>query len=147
MRSFSKWTAVLAFTFVAGATSDAQSAPAATTPAPAPAPEIFFRAPADGAVVPRSFPVVFGLRNYGVAPASVNFPRTGHFHVLINVEPPAPGVVIPADSLHRHFGLGQIETTLSLAPGTYTLRLVLADFEHKVIGPALNSAPIRITVR
>ncbi len=147
MRSFSKWTAVLAFTFVAGATSDAQSAPAATTPAPAPAPEIFFRAPADGAVVPRSFPVVFGLRNYGVAPASVNFPRTGHFHVLINVEPPAPGVVIPADSLHRHFGLGQIETTLSLAPGTYTLRLVLADHEHKVIGPALNSAPIRITVR
>lgn len=144
MRSISSWTAVLALSLVAAATSlDAQAAPAAA----APTPEIFFRAPADGDVVAREFPVVFGLRNYGVAPASVNFPRTGHFHILINVEPPAPGVVIPADSLHRHFGLGQIETTLSLAPGSYTLRLVLADHEHKVIGPALNSRPIRITVR
>ncbi len=113
----------------------------------APTPEIFFRAPADGATVSTTFDVVFGLRNYGVAPASVNFPRTGHFHILINVEPPAAGTVIPADSLHRHFGLGQIETSLSLAPGTYTLRLVLADHEHRVIGPELNSRPIRITVR
>lgn len=113
----------------------------------APAPEIFFRAPQDGATVPRTFPVVFGLRNYGVAPAGLQYPNTGHFHILINVEPPAPGTVIPADSLHRHYGAGQIETRLTLAPGRYTLRLVLADHEHKVIGPALNSRPIRITVR
>lgn len=112
-----------------------------------PSPEIFFRAPADGTTQPQTFPVVFGLRNYGVAPAGLQYPRTGHFHVLINVEPPATGVVIPADSLHRHYGAGQIETSLTLAPGTYTLRLVLADHEHKVIGPALNSRPIRITVR
>ncbi|MBX3133574.1 MAG: DUF4399 domain-containing protein [Gemmatimonadaceae bacterium] len=122
----------------------------AQTAAPAaaqPTPEIYFRAPADGATVPRTFPVLFGLRNYGVAPATVNFPRTGHFHILINVEPPATGEVIPGDSLHRHYGLGQIETELTLAPGSYTLRLVLADHEHRVIGPALNSRPIRITVR
>lgn len=112
-----------------------------------PAPEIFFRAPADGATVDRTFDVVFGLRNYGVAPAGVQLSNTGHFHILINVEPPAPGTIIPADSLHRHFGGGQIETKLTLAPGTYTLRLVLADHEHRVIGPALNSRPIRITVR
>jgi hypothetical protein len=125
----------------------AQSAPAQNAAAQAPAPEIFFRAPADGATLPQTFPVVFGLRNYGVAPAGTQYPRTGHFHILINVEPPAPGVVVPADSLHRHYGAGQIETTLTLAPGTYTLRLVLADHEHKVIGPQLNSRPIRITVR
>jgi len=120
------------------------------TPAAAQAaatPEIFFRSPANGDVVPPTFAVVFGLRNYGVAPAGVNLSSTGHFHILINVEPPAVGQVIPADSLHRHFGAGQIETQLSLAPGTYTLRLVLADHEHKVIGPALNSRPITITVR
>lgn len=113
----------------------------------APSPEIFFRAPQDGATVSGSFPVVFGLRNYGVAPAGLEYPNTGHFHVLINVEPPAAGTVIPADSLHRHYGAGQIESTLTLAPGTYTLRLVLADHEHKVIGPALNSQPISVTVR
>jgi hypothetical protein len=72
--------------------------------------------------------------------------RTGHFHVLINVDAPAAGVVIPTDSLHRHFGTGAIETTLALAPGEYTLRLVLADFEHKVIGPELISAPVRVMV-
>jgi hypothetical protein len=114
---------------------------------PAPAPEIYFRGPADGDVVATTFPVIFGLRNYGVAPAGVNLANTGHFHILINVEPPAVGVLIPADSLHRHFGAGQIETQLTLAPGTYTLRLVLADHEHKVISTALISRPIRITVR
>lgn len=113
---------------------------------PQPTPEIFFREPADGAMLGGTFPVVFGLRNYGVAPAGVNMSRTGHFHVLINVEPPAAGVVIPTDSLHRHFGTGAIESTLTLAPGTYTLRLVLADFEHKVIGPELISAPITVMV-
>jgi hypothetical protein len=114
---------------------------------PTPAPEIYLRAPRDGATVPATFAVEFGLRNYGVAPAGVDLKGTGHFHILINVEPPAPGVVIPADSLHRHYGGGQIETTLTLAPGTYTLRAVLADHEHKVIGPALISRPVRITVR
>ena len=125
-----------------GATPAAQqSAPQQT------APEIYFRAPAENAEVGSPFVVAFGLRNYGVAPATVNFPRTGHFHILINVEPPAPGVVIPADSQHLHFGLGQIETQLRLAPGSYTLRLVLADHEHKVIGPELVSRPLRVTVR
>lgn len=144
MRSISKILALL-LVFAAGA---APLAAQGTAPAPQPpAPEIFFRAPADGATVAQTFPVVFGLRNYGVAPAGLQYPRTGHFHVLINVEPPAVGVVIPADSLHRHYGAGQIEASLSLAPGTYTLRLVLADHEHKVIGPQLTSRPIRITVR
>lgn len=136
---------LLAVSLLAGSLAMAACAEA-QMPATA-APEVFFRAPADGAVLPRTFAVVFGLRNFGVAPAGAQYPNTGHFHVLINVEPPAPGVVIPADSLHRHFGAGQIETTLTLAPGTYTLRLVVADHEHKVIGPALASKPIRITVR
>jgi hypothetical protein len=131
----------------------ATAAPATAAPPPAmsaqtpqPTPEIFFREPVDGAMLSATFPVVFGLRNYGVAPAGVNVSRTGHFHVLIDVEPPAAGVVVPTDSLHRHFGTGAIGTTLSLAPGSYTLRLVLADFEHKVIGPELISAPIKVMV-
>jgi len=144
MRPVLRLTLGLLFLSATAASLCAQTASATAQP---PAPEIFFRAPADGATLPQTFPVVFGLRNYGVAPAGLQYPRTGHFHILINVEPPAAGVVIPADSLHRHYGAGQIETSLTLAPGTYTLRLVLADHEHKVIGPALNSRPIRITVR
>jgi hypothetical protein len=120
---------------------------AQTTAQAKPAPEIYLRAPQNGAVVPSTFPVEFGLRNYGVAPVGVNLNGTGHFHILINVDAPAVGTVIPADSLHRHFGGGQIETTLTLAPGTYTLRAVLADHEHKVISRELVSGPVRVTVR
>lgn len=130
-----------------GAPCTALVAQGGTAAAAAPAPEIFFRAPANGATVGPNFPVVFGLRNYGVAPAGVRMPNTGHFHILIDTEAPAAGVVIPGDSLHRHFGAGQIETMLTLSPGPHTLRLVLGDADHKVIGPALVSAPIRITVR
>jgi hypothetical protein len=127
--------------------SSVDAAAQTTAPAPTPAPEIYFRAPADGDTLGTPFEVAFGLRNYGVAPATVTFGNTGHFHILINVESPPPGALIPADSLHRHFGLGQIETMLSLAPGTYTLRLVLGDHEHRVISRALVSRPIRVTVR
>ncbi len=110
-------------------------------------PEIFFRAPLDGATVDTTFRVEFGLRNYGVAPAGVRIANTGHFHILIDVESPPVGEIIPADSLHRHFGGGQIETVLTLAPGPHTLRLVLADADHRVLGPGLASAPLRVIVR
>jgi hypothetical protein len=122
---------------------------AQAAPAHAPAPEIFIREPANGATVSATFSVAFGLRNYGVAPAGINLPSTGHFHILIdNAAVPAVGVMIPPnDSTTRHFGMGQIETKLTLSPGVHTLRVVLGDFEHKVISPALISAPIRITVR
>ncbi len=130
---------------VAGAVPAAQAQ--GTPPAAQPSPEIYLRAPRDGAVVPPTFVVEFGLRNYGVAPAGVNLTGTGHFHILINVEAPPIGAVIPADSLHRHYGTGLIETTLTLAPGTYTLRAVLADHEHKVISRELISGPVQVTVR
>lgn len=116
-------------------------------PAPAAKPEIFLRSPANGATVAATFPVVFGLRNYGVAPAGANIAMTGHFHVLVNAEAPAVGAVIPKDSVNLHFGTGIIETTMTLKPGTYTLRVVLGDFEHKVISKDLISAPVRITVK
>ena len=125
----------------------AQGAPPAKPAPPPPTPSIYFRSPASNATVGTTFPVLFGLKNYGVAPVGINVARTGHFHILINEDAGAPGTLIPTDSLHRHFGGGQIETELTLAPGTYTLRLVLADFEHKVIGPELVSAPIKVTVQ
>ncbi len=138
--------AALLLVVASGTTVHAQTA-STTAAVAAPKPEISLRTPRDGATVSTTFPVEFGLKNYGVAPAGVNLKGTGHFHVLINVDAPADGVMIPADSLHRHFGAGQIETTLTLAPGTYTLRAVLADHEHKVISRDLVSKPIRITVK
>jgi hypothetical protein len=107
---------------------------------------VFLRSPADGDTVPSTFTVVFGLRNYGVAPAGVNMQRTGHFHVLVDAEAPPVGAVIPADANHRHYGMGQIETQLTLLPGEHTLRAVLGDHAHAVLD-SLVGAPVRIVVR
>ena len=54
--------------------------------------------------------------------------------------------MIPADSVHIHFGKGQIEITVPMPPGKHTLRAVLGDYQHKVIGPELVSAPVTIRV-
>jgi len=113
-----------------------------------PKPEIFLREPANGATVSSPVTVVFGLRNYGVAPAGINVANTGHFHVIVDAEVPAAGTVIPPNDDHnRHFGTGVIEAKLTLPAGKHTLRVVLGDFEHKVISTDLVSAPITITVK
>jgi hypothetical protein len=123
------------------------AAQSAAAQAVTPKPEIFLRVPQDGATVNATFDVVFGLRNYGIAPAGVKLAGTGHFHILIDREAPAIGEVIPADTFHRHYGAGQIETQLTLPAGKHTLRVVLGDADHRVISRELISAPITITVR
>lgn len=118
--------------------------------APAPKPEIFLREPADGATVSNPVTLVFGLRNYGVAPAGIKVDNTGHFHVIIDGEVPAVGAIIPPNDDHnRHFGTGVIEAKLpiTLSPGKHTIRVVLGDFEHKVISSELVSKPVTITVK
>ena len=122
----------------------AQAAPQS----PAPPPEVFIRSPASGATVNRTFTVVFGLRNYGVAPAGVTgVPNTGHFHLIVDVAPPAVGEIIPKDSVNIHFGGGQIEARVTLKPGRHTLRAVLGDFEHRVTQKEFISKPITVVVK
>ena len=123
----------------------AQAAP--TTPPPKP--EIFLREPAEGATVSNPVNLVFGLRNYGVAPAGIKLDNTGHFHVIIDADVPAVGAIIPPnDNTFRHFGTGAIEAKLpiTLSPGKHTIRVVLGDFEHKVISSDLVSKRVTLTV-
>jgi hypothetical protein len=119
---------------------------AATAAPAAPAPVIGVLLPANGATVTSPVTVRFRLVNYGVAPAGTNVDRTGHFHLLIDNEAGAPGTISPADSMHIHFGKGQIEVTVPVPLGRHTLRAVLGDYMHKVIGPELVSAPVTIRV-
>ena len=71
----------------------------------------------------------------GIKPAGDPTPNTGHFHLIINAGPVPAGVLIPADAQHLHYGKGQTEATLSLAPGHHTLTLQFADGAHKSYGP------------
>ncbi|MES3035854.1 MAG: DUF4399 domain-containing protein [Gemmatimonadota bacterium] len=112
----------------------------------APTPVIGILLPTNGATVTSPVTVRFRLANYGVAPAGMNVDRTGHFHLLIDSEAGAPGTIIPADSMHVHYGKGQIEVTVPVPLGRHTLRAVLGDYTHKVISTDLVSAPVSIRV-
>jgi hypothetical protein len=123
-------------------------AAAAPTPAP-PHAHLYIGWPNDGQVVSSDKPmrVWFGLRNMGVAPKGVTFPNTGHHHLLIDAEPPAAGEDIPNDRNHLHFGAGETETTVQLAPGKHTLQLVMGDAAHRSFAPPIVSKRITITVK
>ena len=140
-------TAVHAQPPAAGA-EPAKTAPAAPprTAATAGA-ELYFIAPADGAVVDTTFTVRFGLKGMGVAPAGVTVDKTGHHHLLIDVaDLPPMNQPLPNDDRHKHFGGGQTETTLTLPPGKHPLQLVLGDALHVPFDPPIVSPRITVTV-
>lgn len=112
--------------------------------------KVYFIAPKDGADIVGPVKVVMGLSGLGVAPAGVDKPKTGHHHVLIDTDVPtgdAATKAMPMDDGHKHFGGGQTETTLTLAPGTHTLQLVVGDMTHVPHDPALKSEKITVTVK
>jgi hypothetical protein len=127
----------------AAVTATAQDLP--RTPAPEGA-SVFIISPRDGEVVASPVTVRFGLKGMGVAPAGVEAQGTGHHHLLIDAEVPNPGLPIPADDNHRHFGKGQTEATIELAPGRHTLQLLLGDHLHIPHAPPVVSERITITV-
>jgi hypothetical protein len=93
----------------------------------------------------QKFKVWFGTRNFGVAPAGVDKPNTGHHHLLIDAPLPPLNEEIPNDKNHLHFGLGQTETIVELPPGTHTLQLLMGDENHVPHDPPVMSK--RITIR
>ncbi len=140
-----KLLSALAFTtsiaIVSGTTVWAQ------TPAPKDA-KVYFITLKDGATVKSPFKVQFGLSGMGVAPAGVEKEKTGHHHIIIDTELTAEELKesIILDEKHVHFGGGQTETTLTLAPGKHTLQLVLGDWSHIPHNPPIMSDKITVTV-
>ena len=109
--------------------------------------ELYFISPKDGETVGQELTVRFGLRGMGVSPAGTMKKGTGHHHLLIDADSLPPlGLPIPADDHHVHFGGGQTETTIKLAPGKHTLQLVLADALHMQFDPPIVSKKITVTV-
>jgi Domain of unknown function (DUF4399) len=107
---------------------------------------VFIVSPADGATVGSPVTVVFGIENFGLAPAGTFEPDTGHHHLLIDTTLPPLNQPIPADANHLHFGKAQTEAVVELTPGQHTLQLVLGDGYHVPHDPALISTPVTINV-
>lgn len=121
----------------------------------APDAKVYFVNLQNGATVSAPVTIIFGLSGMGVAPAGTDKEKTGHHHLFIDRPPLGEGedgadevdYNIPADENHVHFGGGQTEMTLDLAPGPHTLQLVLADKDHIPHNPPIVSEVIEIIVK
>jgi len=107
---------------------------------------VAFVEPVDGATVSSPFKVKFAVSGMDIKPAGDMTANTGHHHLLINAAPVKAGEVVPADETHIHFGKGQTETEVKLAPGTYKLSLQFANGLHQSYGPGM-SKDITVTVK
>ncbi|MCB2107841.1 MAG: DUF4399 domain-containing protein [Rhodobacteraceae bacterium] len=142
----------LSLAFAVAIAAPVTVAQAEGAPSPAGA-QAYIISPADGATVSSPFTVQFGLKGMGIAPAGIDFPDTGHHHILIDHDEVNAGsdimkTYMPTDDpTVLHFGKGQTETKLTLAPGSHTLQLVLGDLDHHPHNPPVYSPRITVTVK
>jgi hypothetical protein len=108
--------------------------------------QVYFISPADGETLSSPLIVRFGLSKMGVAPAGVDRDGTGHHHLIVDAELPPMGLPVPATDHYRHFGRGQTQVVLELAPGQHTLQLLLGDHLHIPHDPPVVSERISILV-
>ena len=107
--------------------------------------KVFFISPKDGETIKGDVKIQMGVEGMTVKPAGEVVKNTGHHHILIDTDPVKKGAIVPGDDKHKHFGKGQTETTLQLAPGQHTLQLQFANGIHVSYGEQM-SAKISITV-
>ena len=115
-----------------------------------PAPEqagVHFVFPQEGAKIFAKSALRFGVSGMTVTPAGqhVEDATRGHHHLIVDGAPIPQGQPVPFDDQHMHFGKGQTETEITLAPGTHTLTLQFANGAHLSYGPALSKT-IRVEV-
>lgn len=110
---------------------------------------VYFITPAAGETVQSPVTVRFGLKGMGVAPAGIEQDKTGHHHLLVDVDEtnmPPMDMPLPTTDHVVHFGGGQTQVEIDLEPGQHTLQLLLGDHRHVPHDPAVMSDKITITV-
>lgn len=112
----------------------------------APAQSVSILEPVNGATVGTTFKVRFGVKGLEVAPAGDIVANSGHHHLLVNLDSLPAGESIPFSEQHIHFGKGQTEAEVKLAPGTYKLTAQFANGAHQSYGKPLSQT-ISVTVK
>lgn len=107
---------------------------------------VSFAAPKNRATVPAEFRVVMRVTGMTVQAAGEATAGTGHFHLIIDGKCIRKGGIVPKDATHLHFGKGQTETMLKLAPGRHKLTLQFANGLHQSYG-AKWCKSIHVTVK
>ena len=116
-------------------------------PSPNTTSDAYFTNLQDGAKIETPYRMTFGLGGgWGLAPiTSLAKGKSGHHHLLVNRDLPLDfGKALPFNEQYIHFGKGQMETVLTLEPGSYTLRLLLADDKH--VPRFVYSKPLKVIV-
>jgi Domain of unknown function (DUF4399) len=116
----------------------------ASTPMPSQAMSIL--EPANHATVPTTFKVRFGVKGMVVTPAGDILANSGHHHLLINLDAIPAGESVPFTEQHMHFGKGQTDAEIKLAPGVYKLTAQFANGAHQSYGKAMSDS-ITVTVK
>jgi Domain of unknown function (DUF4399) len=111
-----------------------------------PAQAVMLLEPGNNATVSSPFKVRFGIKGMSVAEAGDILPNSGHHHLLINQAPIAKGESVPFSDQHLHFGKGQTETEVKLAPGVYKLTAQFANGAHQSYGAPMSQT-ITVTVK
>lgn len=106
---------------------------------------VFFKHPADGAIVPSPVYIEMGVSGMQIEPAGEVKEGYGHHHILINQASWPEGSVIPMSDSTIHYGKGQTDASIELEPGEYTLSLQFADGVHSSYGEKM-AASITVTV-
>ena len=110
------------------------------------APRVTFEEPKDGQTVSSLVKVKLHVDNFTVEPAGPVKAGHGHLHITVDTDCVVAGQVIPKDDRHIHYGKGQTEADLQLAPGQHRLCLQAADGAHVALGGDGMRQSITITV-
>jgi len=108
--------------------------------------QVLFIEPTDGVTVTSPFSVTMGVENLTLAPAGEVKAGEGHLHITIDADCTPAGEVILKDEIHLHYGQGQSEATLNLAPGEHTLCLQAADGAHIALADPRATQVIKVVV-
>ena len=109
-------------------------------------PSVFFKNIQTGATVDSAFLIQMGVEGMGVEIAGEKNDLMGHHHIIINSDFIIDGDIVPTDKKHIHFGAGQTEYQLDLAPGKYSLTLQFANGFHQSYGEKMSKT-INVTVK
>jgi hypothetical protein len=100
--------------------------------------KVYFKNLKNGALVTSPVKVMMAVDNMKVDTAGPVVVASGHYHIFIDAQDSlSSGTMVPKDSTHLHYGKGQTEAEVKLAPGVHKLTLQFADGLHRSYGSKL----------
>lgn len=110
-----------------------------------PAATVRFDQPTPGAVATAGVSLAMAAENVVVAPAGEAVDGEGHFHVIVDGDPVAPGEEIPDEpaSGYYHFDAGERVGLLDLPAGDHRLVLQFGDGLHRAT-PLVDEVRVRV---